>query len=70
MHQCSKNAKLGKIVELGGEATCHLCKGDWFIQAFRFVVPFCEVPSLDINNIGLIMIVSGHSMFAIDSRSQ
>ena len=22
MHQCSKNAKLGKIVESGGEATC------------------------------------------------
>ena len=22
MHQCSENAKLGKIVELGGEATC------------------------------------------------
>ena len=25
MHQCSKNAKLGKIVELGGEATCMYC---------------------------------------------
>ena len=22
MHQCSKNAKLGKIVESGGKATC------------------------------------------------
>ena len=26
MHQCSKNAKLGKIVELGGEATCSIIK--------------------------------------------
>ena len=24
MHQCSKNAKSGNIVELGGEATCFL----------------------------------------------
>ena len=26
MHQCFKNAKLGKIVESGGEATCILSK--------------------------------------------
>ena len=41
MHQCSKNAKLGKVVELGGEATC-LPKRDMFITSnhqYHIAVP-------------------------------
>ena len=30
MHQCSKNAKLGQIVESGGKATCVFIKKDRF----------------------------------------
>ena len=49
MHQCSKNAKLGKIVESGGKATCYSKKKLPFVDSanrIHQVVPLNKAPSV------------------------
>ena len=49
MHQCSKNAKLGKIVELGGKATCTVINIVYINQTEHFILALAYFPKVSLS---------------------